>query len=242
MTLKKDNYIYCAKIAEQASRYEEMIEEMKSFVKYNHNQELSMEDYGLFSLAYKKAIGSRRTAWRIMTSANYEKTAKFYQIHFERIGVYLAKIEEEMDRIVASIMELLDNYLIPRTSSEVLKVFYLKIKGDYHRYTAEYKTGTTRREAVECALYSYIRAEDISKISFKPYHPFRLGLVLNFSVFYYEICNLPERAFWLAAKAFDQAVMSRKNIKEPFPSNSVLIIQILKDNLILWTNNMHLEI
>ena len=37
-------------------------------------------------------------------------------------------------------------------------------------------------------------------------HPIRLGLALNFSVFYYEIMNHPKRACELAKKAFDDAV------------------------------------
>lgn len=39
-----------------------------------------------------------------------------------------------------------------------------------------------------------------------PTHPIRLGLALNFSVFYYEILNSPDQACHLAKQAFDDAI------------------------------------
>ena len=45
---------------------------------------------------------------------------------------------------------------------------------------------------------SYQEAFDIAKAKMQPTHPIRLGLALNFSVFYYEILNSPDRACHLA--------------------------------------------
>ena len=45
---------------------------------------------------------------------------------------------------------------------------------------------------------SYQEAYDIAKSKMQPTHPIRLGLALNFSVFYYEILNSPDRACHLA--------------------------------------------
>lgn len=45
---------------------------------------------------------------------------------------------------------------------------------------------------------AYQDAFDISKKEMQPTHPIRLGLALNFSVFYYEILNSPEQACALA--------------------------------------------
>lgn len=45
---------------------------------------------------------------------------------------------------------------------------------------------------------AYQEAFDIAKEKMQPTHPIRLGLALNFSVFYYEILNSPEKACQLA--------------------------------------------
>lgn len=75
-----------------------------------------------------------------------------------------------------------------------LFVCFLLRKGDYHRYLAEFATGNDRKEAAENSLVAYKAASDIAMIELPPTHPIRLGLALNFSVFYYEILNSPDRA------------------------------------------------
>lgn len=67
-------------------------------------------------------------------------------------------------------------------------------KGDYHRYLAEFATGNDRKEAAENSLMAYKAANDIAQNELTSTHPIRLGLALNFSVFYYEILNSPDRA------------------------------------------------
>lgn len=51
---------------------------------------------------------------------------------------------------------------------------------------------------IEDSQKAYQEAFDISKAKMQPTHPIRLGLALNFSVFYYEIINSPARACHLA--------------------------------------------
>ena len=51
---------------------------------------------------------------------------------------------------------------------------------------------------MENSQKSYQEAFDIAKAKMQTTHPIRLGLALNFSVFYYEILNSPDRACHLA--------------------------------------------
>lgn len=111
-------------------------------------------------------------------------------------------------------------------------------QGDYHRYLAEFKTGADRKDAAEHTLLAYKAAQDIALVDLAPTHPIRLGLALNFSVFYYEILNSPERACHLAKQAFDEAIAELDTLGEESYKDSTLIMQLLRDNLTLWTSDM----
>ena len=58
---------------------------------------------------------------------------------------------------------------------------------------------------------------------------------MNFSVFYYEILNSPDRACRLAKAAFDDAMVGLDVLTEEGYKDSTLIMQLLRDNLTLWT-------
>merc|ERR1712174_21559 len=153
------------------------------------------------------------------------------------MGEYREKVENELRDICQDVLGLLDQYLIPKASNAESKVFYLKMKGDYYRYLAEVATGEARTTVVEDSQKAYQDAYDISKSKMQPTHPIRLGLALNFSVFYYEILNSPDRACHLAKQAFDDAIAELDSLSEESYRDSTLITQLLRDNLTLWTSS-----
>merc|ERR1712007_139196 len=65
---------------------------------------------------------------------------------------YKAKIENELCEICNDILGIIEESLIPNSTSEEAKVFYYKMKGDYHRYLSEFQTGDTRKESAGSAL------------------------------------------------------------------------------------------
>uniref|UniRef100_A0A7S3XDS0 14-3-3 domain-containing protein n=1 Tax=Picocystis salinarum TaxID=88271 RepID=A0A7S3XDS0_9CHLO len=151
--------------------------------------------------------------------------------------MHAQQVEGELADICKSILALLDQNLIPTSTTGESKVFYLKMKGDYHRYLAEFLTGGERKAAAEDTLMAYKTAQDIALVDLTPTHPIRLGLALNFSVFYYEILNSPERACHLAKEAFDEAIQELDTLGEESYKDSTLIMQLLRDNLTLWTSD-----
>ncbi|KAG6786332.1 hypothetical protein POTOM_007932 [Populus tomentosa] len=154
--------------------------------------------------------------------------------------VYLAKLAEQAERYeeMVHILRLLDSNLIPSATASESKVFYLKMKGDYHRYLAEFKAGDERNAAAGDTMLSYKAAQDIASSDLAPTHPIRLGLALNFSVFYYEILNQSDKACSMAKQAFEEAIAELDTLGEESYKDSTLIMQLLRDNLTLWTSDV----
>jgi 14-3-3 protein epsilon len=155
----REENVYMAKLAEQAERYEEMVEYMEKVSASIDNEELTVEERNLLSVAYKNVIGARRASWRIISSIEQKEESRGNEDHVSVIRDYRAKIETELSSICDGILKLLDTRLIPTASSGDSKVFYLKMKGDYHRYLAEFKTGAERKEAAESTLTAYKSAQ-----------------------------------------------------------------------------------
>jgi len=239
MAADREDNVYKAKLAEQAERYEEMVDSMKKVA--TAEVELTVEERNLLSVAFKNVIGSRRASWRIISSIEQKQESKGSDPKLELIKTYRTQVENELKDICHDILNVLDKHLIPSASVGEAKVFYYKMKGDYHRYLAEFATNNDRKEAAENSLVAYKAATDIAMTELPPTHPIRLGLALNFSVFYYEILNSPERACRLAKAAFDDAIAELDTLSEESYKDSTLIMQLLRDNLTLWTSDMNQE-
>jgi len=239
MADSREESVYMAKLAEQAERYQEMVDAMKAVARLN--VELTVEERNLLSVAYKNVVGARRASWRIISSIEQKEESKGNATHVTRIKEYRNKVEKEVGEICKDILALLDDHLIKAATTGESKVFYYKMKGDYHRYLAEFATGNERKEAAQNSLTAYKQASEIAVTDLAPTHPIRLGLALNFSVFYYEILNSPDRACQLAKQAFDDAIAELDNVTEDSYKDTTLIMQLLRDNLTLWTSDMQGE-
>ncbi|XP_058081063.1 14-3-3-like protein GF14 iota [Magnolia sinica] len=233
---ERESHVYMAKLAEQAERYDEMVESMKKVAKLD--LELTVEERNLLSVGYKNVIGSRRASWRIMSSIEQKEESKGNEQNVKLIKGYRHKVEEEVSKICHDILTIIDEHLIPSSSSGESTVFYHKMKGDYYRYLAEFKTHQEKKEAADQSLKGYEAASNTANTDLPPTHPIRLGLALNFSVFYYEIMNSPERACHLAKQAFDEAIAELDTLNEESYKDSTLIMQLLRDNLTLWTSDL----
>merc|ERR1712001_161241 len=230
---EKDELVQRAKLAEQAERDDDMAASMKAVTETGI--ELSNEERNLLSVAYKNVVGARRSSWRVISSI--EQKTEGSERKQQMAKEYREKVEKELREICNDVLGLLDQFLIPKASNAESKVFYLKMKGDYFRYLAEVAIGDSRSGDVENSQKSYQEAFDIAKAKMQTTHPIRLGLALNFSVFYYEILNSPDRACHLAKQAFDDAIAELDTLNEDSYKDSTLIMQLLRDNLTLWTSD-----
>lgn len=233
MPASLDELTFMAKLAEQAERYDEMVGCMQKVVQAN--PDLSIEERNLLSVAYKNVIGSRRASWRIISSIEQKEESKGNEQHVKLIREYRKSVEKELADICDAIQKLLDTALIPAAQTGESQVFYYKMKGDYHRYYAEIDP---KEDQKQNALEAYKMASGIATSTLSPTHPIRLGLALNFSVFYYEILKAPDQGCQLAKEAFDVAVSELDTLDEESYKESTLIMQLLRDNLTLWTEDM----
>lgn len=228
---EKSQLIFIAKLAEQAERYDEMAEYMKKVAKLD--TELTSEERNLLSVAYKNVIGARRSSWRV-TSSIEQKEMEKDKDSSTITKEYRIKIETELKDICKDVIALLDDTLIREGGLPESKVFFLKMKGDYYRYLAEVFVND-RKEVVEKSKDAYDKAM-LAADALPTTHPIRLGLALNFSVFHYEIMNDPINACALAKTAFDAAISDLDQLHDDAYKDSTLIMQLLRDNLTLWTS------
>uniref|UniRef100_A0A8C5K034 14-3-3 domain-containing protein n=1 Tax=Jaculus jaculus TaxID=51337 RepID=A0A8C5K034_JACJA len=179
--------------------------------------ELTNAERNLLSVAYKTVVGGCRSAWRVISSI-VQKTDTS-DMKLQLIKDYWDKVKSELRSICTTVLELLDKYLIANATNP------------------EIACGDDRKQTIDNSQGAYQEAFAISKKEMQPTHPIRLGLALNFSVFYCELLNNPELACTLAETACDAAIAEPDTLNEDSYEDSALIMPLLRDNSTLWTSD-----
>jgi len=220
-----------AKLAEAAERFEDMCKFLHKLVtiKCDKGEFLEVEQRNLLSVAYKNVVGTKRQSWRMLTQAN------FPDLPATDLRKYTTIIEEELEKICKEV-----NLLLVKTTEVAQtaersedEVFYLKMSGDYYRYLSEIRPESDDKN--KAAEY-YEKAVTVAKKALAETHPTRLGLALNYSVCCYEILDQKEKACSIAKEAFDSAIEKLDTLNDMSYKDSTLIMQLLRDNLTLWTS------
>ena len=201
------------------------------------SQELSLEERNILAVAFKNVVGTRRAAWRVLSSIQKKENIKGNADNVQKVKNYKSQIENELTSICQDILDLVDDVLLPNSQSDEAKVFFNKMKADFLRYIAEFSTDR-RQEISQKALRAYETAQGEAKQSLSNTHPLKLGLALNHSVFHYEIMQNPEKACAMARTAFDEAIADLDSVQDEYYKDATLIMQLLRDNLLLWTSEL----
>lgn len=222
-----------ARLAEEAERWEDMVGFMKTLVQ--QGSDLSVDERNLLANAYKNYIGAKRLAWRVMASIeqNIDVTSRKRDLSKE----YKLKIENELRVSCNEILGLTEKHLMSTIDTEN-QVFYLKMQGDYYRYLSEFTSDTASDHVFENAKMAYAQGYELARENLPPAHPLRLGLALNFSVFHYEILESPEVACEMAKENLLNGEDDLQHMAEVARSDSALLLQLLRDNLRLWSTEM----
>ena len=182
---KYEKQVYLAMLAEQCSRYEDMMSFLEDMVK-TKTEDLSSDERNLLSIAYKNTISLDRQAIRTLLAYESKEAKKAESPYLEYIREYKTKVQKELEDLCNKINQTIDSSLLPKATTDEAKVFYHKMKGDYDRYIAENVDGDIKKKYSDLGLAAYNAALEAAKsIDYK--NPIKLGLALNLSVFYYEL-------------------------------------------------------
>ena len=179
-----EEYIFMARVAEQAERFDDMVTYLSSVVN-SKNEDFTTEERNLLSVGFKNQIGSKRTA--IRTISAIEQNPKYSKFN-EALGMYKKKIETELYDQCMSIVKIVKDQCLDKCTTDETKAFFQKMIGDYYRYIAECAAPDKIEEVKAGALEAYTQSSNLVA-SLNACNPITLGLALNFSVFYYEVMN-----------------------------------------------------
>ena len=231
---KYEKNVYLAMLAEQCSRFNEMVSFLEDMLK-QRDKDLNSDERNLLSIAYKNSISGLRSALRTIMAYENKEKKKENSTFLPYIQEYRKKVEDELTKTCKNVLKVIDDELLKKAEDDEAKVFYIKMKGDYNRYIAEYAENELKKEVTEDALKSYNEATTIAK-NLKVLNSIALGLALNFSVFYYEVMNDHDKAIQIASEALDNANKELPNIDEDAEEyrDTVSIVNLLKENLDMW--------
>ena len=221
--------IFMARVAEQAERFDDMVEYLQAVVK-SKSDDFTTEERNLLSVGFKNQIGSKRTA--IRTISAIEQNPKYSKFN-DGLSAYKKKIEQELYNQCISIVAIVKDSCMKVAATDETKAFFYKMIGDYYRYVAECAQGDQLDTVKNGALENYQLAQTSSE-SLNACNPIRLGLALNFSVFHYEVMNNHKQACELGEAALSDALEKIDDVDEETFRDAKSIIELLKENLSLW--------
>lgn len=218
-----------ARVADQSERYEDMVEFLEQIIDES-TEDVSMDVKNLLSVGFKNLISAQRSAYKTVQAIEQNKK---YSEYSGDCAEYKEKISQELGKNCGRVIEIIKSKSLSKASDDEAKVFYLKMIGDYFRYTAETATGSKLEEVTESAKSYYEQATEAAK-TLKPYNSNKLGLALNFSVFHYELKNDSSMACKIAEEALNGARDEIDSMDNDEARDALSIIELLKENLDLW--------
>jgi 14-3-3 protein epsilon len=233
---KYEKQVYLAMLAEQCSRYEDMMSLLEDMVK-TKTEDLSSDERNLLSIAYKNTISLDRQAIRTLLAYESKEAKKAESPYLEYIREYKTKVQKELEDLCNKINQTIDSSLLPKATTDEAKVFYHKMKGDYDRYIAENVDGDIKKKYSDLGLAAYNAALEAAKsIDYK--NPIKLGLALNLSVFYYEVVGNKEQACKLAQETLDKSreALTGADEEEDEVKDAMSIVNLLQENLSMWNS------
>lgn len=243
--LTRAQLIAKAKMAEAIERPEDCATFM-TVVVHEHCKEsgLQKEERNLLSSAYKDLIGKRRASLRMLAEDMEDDDGTIddrplAEAYKKEIQIQLSEKCDKAIELVQKLLEPLGPSSECSNEGAEEHAFYNKMCGDYYRYKAEYLEGEALEGVKKIAGEHYANAKTAAD-KLDAIHATRLGLALNMSVFMYEIQGTEAAAKALAEAAYNEATEKLKDddFSEDVRQDAEVVLQLLKDNLDLWSADM----
>ena len=235
-----DNKLYLARICHLSGLHEETLKYMEEVVILK-NGNINEEEKNLLFNSLKALINFRRESWRTVNALE-SKEIKNNSNLLPRVTELKFTLEEEIKTFVNKGIELIDKKLLKDNISDELKAMYYKIKGDYIRYIIE----LTPKDKEEEINFLKDKADENYKIglniceSLGNLSTIKIGLILNYSVFLYEVIKDYKNAYILLNNTYQTTI---KNLNDNnYDANLVKdlnkMLDIFKENISKWADTV----
>ena len=139
----------------------------------------------------------------------------------------------------SDILTVIDEFLVPNAGTPEGRVFYFKMKGDYLRYLAEFQVLDKKKDSAAKALDAYQNfKKQLVTVTTVCHQPIEFVWVLPLTFLFSNTkSRTTQNKHVNLLKAFDDAIAELDTLSEESYKDSTLIMQLLRDNLTLWTSD-----
>ena len=231
----REELIFLSKLYTKAELYKEVINFIKEFIKLN--PKIEKEECDIISTGFKNMISDKRASWFTLNSMEHKEKKKKRNT-VKEIKEIKNHIENEIRETCKELQDLVDKELLPKNEEDEILVFLYKLKADYFRYICEFAEGNEYQDNLIKAEEYYKKAYEIADKKLPIINCNRVSVALNYSIFLYETKKDKKSGFDIAQNTFKESMKFIDDLEKPKYRDTLLIIQLLKENIIFWNSEM----
>ena len=231
----REELIFLSKLYTKAELYKEVINFIKEFRKLN--PKIEKEECDIISTGFKNMISEKRSSWFTLQSME-RKEKKKKKNTIKEIKEIKNHIENEIRETCKELQDLVDKELLPKNEEDEVLVFLYKLKADYFRYICEFAEGNELLDNLIEAEEFYKKAYEIADKKLPIINCNRVSVALNYAIFLYETKKDKKNGFDIAQNTFKESMKFIEDLEKPKYRDTLLIIQLLKENIIFWNSEM----
>ena len=237
--------IFFSMLAQQTNRYEEMISYLQTYISTQLKEEISKNLRNLLYIAYKNHFNPLRNSLKVIIAYETKEKRKEISLYLPYIQEYKTKIETLLTNSVNNILNFIESVIKNNTINNNIenKIFFLKLKADFNRYMCEISQGELKEKVRGDALLFYQESYSISKDLYI-LNITKLGLVLNYMIFLYEVMNDIEQSIKIGSENLEKAKNEIESLENNESKNKEKNYELdddindIKDLLSLIENNI----